>query len=208
MIITTDRIKSVTFLGREGSDFCYIPILKNAHSWGEQFFKENANFSYTENFRDKRYIIFYRNPIQRWYSATAQWFASNLAKSDYILDPIMLKLIFSGVRLDYHADLQSEYLKGLRTSKCVFFYCDDENFEFNLNHFVKNVMGLEIPKKRIERINDSSKNSLKVSIINQLKNQVSKNPDILKNVEHFYWPDFNLMRHIEFYEPRLKNKFI
>lgn len=205
MLVHYTNYNKITFLSSNHSEFAYIPILKNAHTFGSHFFNLVDNYHEIENFRDKKYIVFLRDPFKRWYSAVTQWFYSQEVNENFEIDPITLKLIFSAVCLDSHGDLQIKYLNGLSLSRCVFFNTDDDNFEYNLFHFVKHVLNKDLPKDPIQDYNIGTINPVKNNIRTQLKLAIDKNPKYYNNIKHFYMPDLKLLRTVNFYDPRNTN---
>lgn len=212
------------------SNYCYIPILKNASIFGLNLFQKQLGFSEVENINSpKKFIVFLRDPIKRWYSGVAQYFAmnvdnegnfihnsnlnlsrddvGNVSRANYYLDEKTLKLVFDAVRLDDHADLQIFNLLGLDTDDCFFFNIDDDHFNSRIFDFVRNIMKVTLPKsfKVIEnhsiKFNDTSKSSFKKNIKNQLLNAVKNNDEILKNVYHYYYYDTELLNTVNYYTP-------
>lgn len=157
------------FFGSQESNYCYRAIEKNAHLWGKEYFKIAANFSETEDFLDKKYIIFLRDPIRRWFSGMAEWFYLNTEHDvNYVLDKHILKLIFTTVEFDYHTDTQISFLEGLERKDFIFFDINDHNFMINLNHFTQTKMNLR-PPKNLNKIHFIEENQYKMKIFEQLQ---------------------------------------
>lgn len=212
------------------SPFCYIPIHKNAHLFGLKYFKVLADFEEVRQVSDeKRYVIFLRDPVKRWYSAAAQYFSMNIdndgkfiynekqnsSRDDtnralYTIDPLTMKLVFDAVRLDYHGDLQLNYLLGLNTYKCVFFNTDDPDFEFKLNHFAKYQLKVKIPESKfksqlnIQKFNVSEHNKFKMNIQQQLLDAVKQNPSFINNVYSYYRADSEFVKSVRYYAPWIR----
>ena len=213
------------FITNEISQYCYIPILKNAHSFGIRIFADFADFTEVPRLKtDKKYIVFLRNPINRWYSAVAQYVSMNFnddgqilsydevkntdinnqTRKKIVLDTFILKLFFDAVRLDTHSDLQLKELYGINTHNCVFFNLDDSEFNFNLLHFMKTKMKCRVPNEftNQHQINFSKFSSFKTDIIRQLQDYTILHPKALSSVNFYYREDFELIKDINFYNLR------
>lgn len=192
--------------GNDISEFCYIPIMKNAHTWGVKFFQENFNFRQIRKPdeahdipQNKKFIIIFRDPTDRWYSGVAQYFYMHMGLDparDYKLDDHMINLIFNAVKLDGHTDNQISYLLGLNFSNCYFFNFNDKEFEFKLKLFTQRI-NLGTIKKDIAPINQTKNSVLKNSIIKQLLDAQITNPSLFKNVTQFYKPDMQLYHYLQ-----------
>ena len=193
--------------GNETLNAYYIPILKNAHTWGVEFFQENYNFKKLDELTlfnapsDTSIIVFLRDPIERWYSGIAQYFYMNMGldtNKDYILEDNMIKLVFSAVSLDGHTDLQVNSVLGLNTNNCVFFNIDDKkHFDFKFRNFLAH-RKIGFVKKNIPPNNTSESNLFKKSIIDQLKFAAEKDPSLLWSVRRHYEQDlqfFGFLKH-------------
>lgn len=217
MRIELGRHFSNASLGRysdEDSELVFVPIHKNAHTWGVNFFSVNYGFEKIKELtidrqKDLHYIVFLRDPIERWYSGATQYLVSNLYNhvpydSEVILDPDMIKLMYSAVRLDAHTDLQRGYVMDLNIMNTYFFNIDESMFYFKftkwLNTTGKNfkLQKLEPYDKHLgaERINQSKDNMLKLLFIKQLKQASADNPQYLTNLRNFYRPDYELLHWI------------
>ena len=183
-------------------NFIYLPMQKNASTWGKEFFTkikwDKILYTNKENYEQslvgKDIIIFLREPINRWYSAVAQYFDLQeyiIKDQEYILDKKLLDLIFSAVRIDNHSDLQIKWLLGLCLNKCTFFNIDDPLFEYSLHRFLhKNslITTLE-PLSKFKPTHTTETHIMKTSIIAQLKEQTKNNSHYLGSVTYFNSPD-------------------
>lgn len=203
-----------TSLGRysdEGSELAFVPIHKNAHTWGVDFFSINYGFKRIQDLtidrqKDLRYIVFLRDPIERWYSGATQYLIDNFYSdvpddSDMILNKDMIKLMYSAVRLDAHTDLQRGYIMDLNIMDIYFFNIDESMFYFRFTRWLNN-SGKNFKLKKLEpydkhlgaeRINQSTDSKLKLSLIKQLRQASADNPQYLTNLRNFYRPDYDLL---------------
>lgn len=188
------------------SNYCYLPIKKNATNWGLDFFNTVSKTTKLEEFiihrhlyYDKKFIIFLRDPLERWYSGIAQWYAERKVSHNFKLDPLTIELLCQAVKIDVHTERQTMYFYFLEYDDCVFFNLDDTNFVNNLTKFLEIKAGfpklnVSIPKKYTS---DELEN--KKSIIRQLKKALKDNPKYLEQVKRFYQEDYNFMANCKFY---------
>jgi hypothetical protein len=194
-----------SFYGNENSEYCYIPILKNAHLWGVEFFSKVADFKLTEDFDNKKFIVFVRDPKERWFSGIAQWFTNNLDTSNFELNDTMIKMILSAGYLDNHSTNQFTVLEGIketRYSKITFFKTDEAEFYDKLKHFVHQKMKLrfdDFPNP----INVSEQNVWQNNIRNQLKQAIAKNISYTEQLDNLLKKDYDdiKMHNKLFYRP-------
>lgn len=182
--------------GIENTNFYYLPILKNAQTWGKCFFEKNFNFRYLEdkpvtiNKDEKNVIVFYRNPLSRWFSGAAQWFMKygTPMPIDYKIDNLMMKLIFSAGKLDAHTKLQRDAFAGLPYENCIFFDVENYKFQNNLTHYLENVQKAKVAHNDLPKINVLQESQLKINIHKQLKTAYESNLEFQKQLyEHLYF---------------------
>jgi len=186
-------------------NFLYLPIQKNASSWGIDFFSNikwdeillNDSVKQDQFIMDKNIIVFLRHPMDRWYSAVAEYFSAldyTTEDNEYILDEKILNLIFDAVRIDGHSDLQIKWLLGLHLNKCTFFNIGDPLFEYKLHRFLhqKKLTTKLQPLSKFKPTHTTNINFMKTTIIKQLKQHAENKPYLLHNISAFYRPDFEL----------------
>ena len=211
----------------DASKYCFVPIMKNAHSFGLGYFSSLLDFKEVKNIgNDKEFIIFLRDPMSRWFTGVTEYFYRhyNLEgklienPDDYlvttkddpyrkhlILDKEVLNFVFNAVRLDYHTDLQIYTLLGLNKHKCVFFNVSDANFSEHLNRFSLHYCKKNPAKvfqdntKTYPHINSSKGNSFKESLLKQLREYADRNPKLFQNVIDYYYHDYALYRNAKFF---------
>lgn len=198
--------KKTTFntMIKNGNEYCYVPILKNAHSSGVDFFAKNG-FYKSRNIDGKKYIVFLRDPLHRWHSGVTEWLLSNVEDPNtYILDDLIIKLIFDAGAVDAHSEMQINYLYGLPIDKCIFFNTDDIYFDFKFKHFIFHNLNIEINETMFPKLNTTAQNKAKINIHTQLKNIMTDRLSLVKKLKMYYLPDYEFMRSITFYEPNKK----
>lgn len=203
-------IKNILYYNKD-YNFYYLPILKNAHTWGEFFFKENFDFKQQgtepiEFYNEKKVIVFYRNPLNRWFSGAAQWFSirmnNRILPPTYKIDQLMMELIFSAGKLDDHTKLQRESFGNIQLDKCWFFDTENLNFEKNLVHFLENVQNVKVKNPIIKKRNTIEENELKLNIRQQLKRAHHDNKEFQKLLTQYLKWDI-----IDYYRIKTNNMF-
>lgn len=114
----------------DSTQYVYLPILKNAHSWTQQFLKDNLGIELEENnqyVHNKKIIIVLRDPIQRWVSGIAQFMSMyDIVKCNELLNnKSFLEVLFDVCKLDLHTRLQLDDIFFVDMRKCLFFRCDN-----------------------------------------------------------------------------------
>ena len=193
------------FYGRHDIEYCFVPIFKNAHNYGKQFFS-SLGFAPTENFSDKKFIIFFREPVNRWVSGICQWFnyASTLEQTslplDYKIDNVMMNMLFSTVEVDRHTQKQLDFLTGLSLQKCVFFNLDDPNFETDLKNFVRDKLGITQKLPQLKPSNVLENDVFKLEIQKQLLNALQSN--VRKSIIENYYNEDSFLYNYMFKNPK------
>lgn len=230
MIININKdhyLYNTGYFTNDSSAYCYVPIYKNAHSFGMYYFEKFLKYKAVEMLpQNKQFIVFLRNPVERWMSAVAEYFNwhvnlkgklqsekivdtdifTNKKRKPYIIPDELLHLVFSAVRLDVHGDLQIKSLLGLNTDRCVFFNIDDPNFVLKLNTFVFRKMKTKEPyvyslenEFPVSIVNANANNSFKKQIVEQLRTVIQNNSSYRTMIYHYYNPDFQLIKSIKYY---------
>lgn len=114
--------------------YVYVPILKNAHTWLTQIFRDGLEWEPVEDVKEVSHckkIIVLRDPLERWVSAMATYldFVEGLVQ----IDNSVLQLLCDGVFYDQHTLPQTLSLQGIDTEHCVFFYMTKNNSDFDTN---------------------------------------------------------------------------
>lgn len=195
---------SFVFFGNKTSEFCYYPIVKNAHTWGEFLFKKYLNFelTYDKNFNEKTIIIFIREPIKRWFSGAIQFLNyleinGQPLPENFIFDEINLQIIFSAGKLDAHTELQRTFLQDFDFNKCYFFDVDESSFEEKFTHFIKNYMSINVTHDDFIRYNPMTRHISKINIKNQLEYAYNNNVKYKQQLLKYLSNDINLYNHLK-----------
>jgi len=192
----------------DNCDYCYVPIHKNASSWARQFFKKE--FEFTEHHMtfdevrslDKKYIIFLRDPIQRWVSGVTQWYIQkakqkypHIVNTQYKIDPITFEMATEAVGIDAHTHPQTNFISPVRIDRTFFFNVSDKNFANNFQKFLSHKMNYNnsIPY----RTNITNPMTLKGSISRQLKSMLTD--EYKEKIKSYYQQDISLIEKCKFY---------
>jgi hypothetical protein len=190
------------------NNFMYVPILKNAHMWGEKFFPRN--FGCTEEvyvlesninlFKDTKFLVILREPTIRWVSALTQYLVQFDEAGEMLDNPLTKKLILDALRLDNHSRPQAYDLIGLNKKNCIFFNCN-EDLEKNLNYF--SLSCFNKPTESVgppEDNNISAHNLSKQFLYPKIKNMVDT--ELIDNLKIFYSIDYTLYNSVIFTEAK------
>lgn len=193
-------------------EYAYVPLLKNAHLWGEMVFEKYLKFEKVnyEFDKDKKYIIFLRDPIDRWLSGIGEYL--QIVKTDnklnyqlhsnYKLDPLHLHMLFTVIGFDPHTQGQFRYIRQynprLERGKCIYFYLNDPKFAEKVAYFVYKHFQVIIPTQKIHTIEESI---FKQNIRKQLEATMKHNPTYNSNLQKYFQEDYDFIKNCAFYNP-------
>ena len=184
-------------------DIIYVPILKNAHTWGQDFFSHNFGCNEVVVVHEKNFQLFentiflaiLRDPIDRWISAITQYLVAFDDPVKLLDDVIIQKIITDGIIFDDHAKTQKSSLLGINKNNIVGFMCD-EKLEENINKFF--LINFNLPAKSLVA-NSISHNvavydDSKKFLYPKIKNMVYQNEEIVNKLKKFYEIDYELIK--------------
>jgi hypothetical protein len=194
------------------TEFCFIPILKNASTWGRHIFLDHLEFKQKQEIfvpdSNKKYIVFLRDPVDRWMTGVMEYI--QILKSESLtetyltdqcqLDPLHLSLLCTIIRFDAHTVRQTDYLREcfpkLPQQNVIYFDVGNENFAKNVVSFLYQRFGVQLPTDKINtRIDNPFKSHIKKQIVNFLK----KNPKYQQKIDFYFEMDREFMKHVNFY---------
>jgi hypothetical protein len=194
----------------ESTNYCFVPIGKNAHNWGKLVFRDHLDFveqSWEHNL-DKIYIIFLRDPIDRWLSGITQYiellkFEGNESLHKFIkpstrLDPLHIEFIFEHIGFDGHSGTQFPWVTMYQINPCVYFDVNNEHFVEQVQHFIQRKIKKNI-KIPTHKVNDGSLNPLRQRLRDQLQNALENNPKYRTNLENYFKHDYEFINKCKFY---------
>lgn len=203
-----------TSLGRYSQPDCelvYVPIHKNAHTWGVEFFSVNYGFEKIKDITVERqnhlkYIVFLRDPMKRWFSGAAQFLVNNFytgVSDDLVeVDDKILHTMFSAVRIDPHTDLQRAYVTDLNIMHVHFFNIDEEMFYLEFTQWLDAISDYfnlrKLNKDQAEHVvvqptHLTTESILKTKLVQILRDFLDKNPRYLLELKSYYKPDYELL---------------
>ncbi len=196
----------------KNTEFCYIPILKNASTWGKHIFVNYLGFEQADKIfqpdPDKKYILFLRDPVDRWISGVIEYIqilkleteTADCLADDCELDPLHLALMCTIIRFDAHTVRQIDYIREfypkLPQQNVTWFDVGDENFSENVTGFLYESFGVQLPT---DKINTRNYNPFKQHIEKQIVNFLNHNPRYRKKIEFYFERDREFIKHVNFY---------
>lgn len=194
--------------GNEALKYAYVPIPKNAHTWGRKFFDTQCQMRTPYNWQiddlsDFSFIVFLRDPIERWIKGITTYLMERPDRWQRLLQDYTngenynFDLIFDGVTFDTHTAPQSLFIESLDTNTVTFFNTDVDNFQNSLRKFIleKN-LGIPgfLPPENITK-DDSDRLKLQ----NVIRDKLYNNKNYMENVRGRLHGDFMLCQKIKFY---------
>jgi hypothetical protein len=189
----------------EDFEYGYIPIPKCASTLLKNYFTQNFNFTKGfnyKNFKNKRYVVCLRDPIDRWFSGVTEYFFRFHQDIMQKENSDVIKFICDRKFFDEHTELQRNFLEGLDTDQITFFYMD-KNLIPNLEHFVS-CKFRDLNHKRINaknlRNNYMYYSPEKIRFFNVLKQYATENTNFIESLTSFYQHDYDLIKRVRFYD--------
>jgi hypothetical protein len=182
-----------------GTQYQYLPILKNAHSWAKTLLETNLQFTKTD--RNKilpigKFIVILRDPVERWIAGAAQCLSVYDADSckDLVSNDNFIKLLCDIGRIDGHTNRQLDVFFDFNIKQCIFFKCDS-TLEPTMHHFIKTISNRDtvIPCNQyhsLEEGNDSKK------IVYQALTERLQDKEYFDRVNKYVSPDIKLFEYI------------
>jgi hypothetical protein len=166
--------------------------LKNANSFTCKYF-EKAGWTPVYNHFDtidKKIIVAYRDPIERWLSGVTQYIYRHKFPN-ITLNKTVVDILLDIVILDNHTLPQTDYLNNINTDDCIFFIVN-ENYTKNLSSFTSKTLNIELEDYNFWQ-NKTIENSDKVYIYNTIKKHMNTN---LHRLHHYYKKDLEVFQYI------------
>ena len=191
------EVKSGFYLSNKRRKLAYIPVYKNASSWGVHNLQKCCRMSRKDNrtqntLVDYKIIFFIREPLKRWISGISQYL--------YDEHPDILRyenftplwdMIFTGVIFDTHTyTLDMCIHHSLKFEQFVFFDIDEPDFNECLNSFLIDNKYSKI--STYEKMNTSNSIPKKYAIQELVKKKLYSNKKYLNNVKLRLDKDFLL----------------
>lgn len=179
--------------------FVYIPILKNAHRYVSTVMTA-YNFQLDNNvsLENKTILVVLRDPIERWFAGASQflyWQVDGLQITEEVM-----KLLTHLIVLDGHSRSQVNFLTNVDTGNCIFFNCDDEDFEKYLHHYCRRTFGGIVDMDNLGPSRPPSyhtRNHKYIEFKNKLKEMCTT--EHLEKLQKYYSKDYQLLNNVNFY---------
>ena len=187
----------------DNKNIAYIPIPKNASQFGMKYFCEGYNLIDKQDWsdkdiKDKNFIIFLRDPVQRWLWGISEFIYQekyNYNRPLNLEDDSILSLLFSGANFDAHTTPQMYFFEGLNLVNCYFFDIDDRNFTGKLNFFCHKMFGYK--NINVDKKNVTIENTHKLEIFNKINFVFQNNKDLNELVHYKLTPDMDVYHHLQ-----------
>jgi len=178
----------------------YVHIPKNASSWtkpnlldwGWEF------YNYHTDGLNKTAIVVLRDPVERWLSGIAEYFAlyhkDISAPND---NKELLDIVFDRITFDDHTELQVKFIQGLDTDQCIFLWCD-EQYRNNFARVVAERVGAN-KYDRYEYQHVSNNDHDRRHFKNIFKQLLDNEPKYHEQVQQHFALDYKLIKQITFY---------
>jgi hypothetical protein len=148
------------------TQYNYLPIAKNAHTWAKELLKANLQFTLVTTDHNKifantsrKFIVILRDPIERWIAGVAQCLSvyDLIWCRDLVNNDNLIKLLCDIGRIDNHTNLQTDVFHNLNIEQCIFFKCDF-TLEPAMHHFIKTIsnQNLVVPCNNYNRVEDGN----------------------------------------------------
>ena len=180
------------------SDLMYVYIPKNATSWTKPNLRDWRweFYNYKTDNLNKHAVIALRDPVERWNSGIAEYFACYYPHFKFN-DIETIEMIFERVTFDDHTDRQINFIDGLDTDNCTFLYCDDA-YSRNFGAFIKDHYGpnrYENYTRQHVSNDDPIRKRFKEIFAYYLKD-----PKYLKKVKDHFKVDYELIEQVTFFD--------
>jgi hypothetical protein len=186
-------------MSHQDSAYMYVYIPKNASSWTKPNLKDFGwqFYNYHTDNLNKHALVVLRDPVDRWLSGIAEYFALYHPTFDtWTTDAF--DLTFDRVCFDDHTERQVKFLHGLDTDNCVFF--DFNNYRQAFSHWISEHYGKnKYDSYEFQHVSENSPERKKFKEIFKRKLENSK---YLEQIKNFYEQDYKLINQIKFYATR------
>lgn len=188
-----------TCMSHPTGSLMYVNIPKNASSWtkpnlldwGWEFYNYHTDVQQ----RNKVAIVVLRDPIERWLSGIAEYFALYYPEF-HMQDSEALALVFDRVCFDDHTERQIDFIHGLDTEQCIFLRCD-ENYKTLFSQLLDE-HGMPNQYARYNNQHVSEDSPVRKHFKELFRREI-QNPKYLKQVEDYFRLDYDLIQSVRFY---------
>jgi hypothetical protein len=181
------------------TQYQYLPILKNAHSWAKILLETNLQFTKTD--RNKilpigKVIVILRDPVERWIAGAAQYLSAYDPDvcSEFVSNDNFMKLLCDIGRIDGHTNRQLDVFFDFNIKQCIFFKCDS-TLEPTMHHFIKTIAKRDtvVPCDQYHRFEEGNESKL---IAYQALTERLKDHEYFDRVNRYVLPDIKLLEYV------------
>ena len=187
-------------MSHPNTDLMYVYIPKNASSWTKPNLRDWGwqFYNYHTDQLDKIAIVVLRDPVARWLSGIAEYFALYQNTTNDLVDNKSLQhIIFDRITFDDHTEKQVKFVQGLDTSKCIFLWCDDD-YRKNFSQLVAEHVGAnrydQYDFQHVSEQNHDRKHFKEI-----FKQLLDQEPKYLERVKQHFANDYKLIEQTKFY---------
>jgi len=188
------------------SEYGYLPIPKNASGYAYDFFSQfDWKYYQYDNYdevKNKKKIVLFREPFERWCSGVAQDVFFQKLKLDPEGPDALFKL-FLEPRIGIHTYPQSHYLSHIDPSKLIFIRVDN-NLIKNMEALVKNVM----KTKLLQHFPTPYKSTTYYRIKNKVSEALKANPIFQQKLKMYLAEDIRIYKSTKFYTGQKKVDYL
>lgn len=179
------------------SDLMYVHIPKNATSWTKPNLQDWGweFYNYHTDGLNKTAIVVLRDPVERWLSGIAEYFA--LYHSDISYNESLQRIIFDRITFDDHTEKQVKFIQGLDTDRCIFLWCDD-TYRAQFSQLVSERLGANrYHRYEYQHVSEQDRDRKHFKTI--FKKLLYQEPKYLEQVQQHFALDYKLIKQIKFY---------
>ena len=187
-----------TILNR--TQYNYLPIAKNAHTWTTALLATNLQFTKVVNYSKilpyGKFIVILRDPIKRWIAGVAQCLSeydTNMCR-DLVHNDNFIKFLCDMGSIDGHTRPQINGLLQVDIKQCIFFKCDS-TLEPTMYHFIKAISNRDsvVPCDNYNRLEDSNESK---KIVYQALTERLQDKEYFDRVNKYVSTDIKFLEYI------------
>jgi hypothetical protein len=179
------------------SDLMYVYIPKNASSWTKPNLRDWGweFYNYHTDGLNKTAIVVLRDPVERWLSGIAEYFALYQNKVSH--NESLQSIIFDRITFDDHTEKQVKFIQGLDTDRCIFLWCDDR-YRINFSNLVREHLGdNQYNNYEYQHVSEQDRDRKHLKEI--FKQLLYQKPEYLERVKQHFANDYKLIEQTKFY---------
>lgn len=185
-------------------NWMYVKIPKNASIWAREILlSNNLEFYHYHklNFYHKHALVILRDPIDRWVSGIAEYFARYHMTMDIRdINKTFIDLLVDIVTVDDHTEKQIYFIEGLNVNNCTFLLCD-QTLRDNFANWMKNIQRIENQYQNKAYQNVGNRSVVRAKFQTFFKGFLD-DPKYVEKIKQHYKQDYELLNSVKYYGPR------